>query len=936
MNARLAGVNTRRLTGIGAVATLALAVLVFGCVLAATAGPREALRTRTQELQQALAPIPPLARSIAVSSTWAQLFQSISLPQPTFTNGNLTNLQSQFHDAFNADGVRMAPASADWVGLTSAEQSVGTPLTGAGSIGVQVEVSYRLPLTRYVRVVAGSLSAPPAPEAADGSYKTINVAVTQRTADKFGLMVGSAVQTAAAVLPSAFPTPKVTFLVKAIVAERQPASAFWSANPAMAVPRLNVPGQTPPYWTTGVFALPDESGAVQSDFGPEFLTVQWVLPMNFRALLGDQAQPLEAGLQRIVSEFPPLRGALAPAASVVAISTGVQQVLGAFINTAASVDVLLWLLYVSLALTAAIVLLLTARMVVMRRATELALRRARGGTLLQIGLATGRGAAVACVPAALLAAAAAVLLIPENAPPGGWWPGIAVLVVAVAASAILGAWQQRLPRSGRGKAAGGYSRPGQSGANQPGLGYGALGYSRRGRRRFSGGVRLVVEVTAVLAAVAGILVFRHQGTQPGASVDFYTSTVPALVAIPAVVLVLRIYPQILRGLLRGAVRGRSATGFLGLARAARTALTPALPALALVVAITVAAFAGMVRDAVNRGEINASWQTAGADVTIADVGPGLQIPASAQHAFAAVPGVKHTAVVSEWLPTVPGGAQLTALAVNPASYAALVASSKTWPAVNRGSLTGNGVLVSPAALTDFRGRKTLTLTTDNGVAPIRIRVTGVLASTPALTAGGAFVLMPESLVVHEPGVLPNFMLLNGPDIDTARLTTLANKLVPTAVTTVRSRLLGQLTGAPVQRGAFLLFALALLVAAGLGLAVMLLQLALGAADREATLARLATMGLGARQRARLVLLELLPAVTAAAVAAVASALVLPRIVAPAINLSVFTGSAADVRLVPDAASLALPLAGLIVAAAITLTIEIRARRNVVSTLRGGE
>jgi len=38
VNTHAAQMNTKRLTGMGAVATLALAVLVFGCVLAATAG----------------------------------------------------------------------------------------------------------------------------------------------------------------------------------------------------------------------------------------------------------------------------------------------------------------------------------------------------------------------------------------------------------------------------------------------------------------------------------------------------------------------------------------------------------------------------------------------------------------------------------------------------------------------------------------------------------------------------------------------------------------------------------------------------------------------------------------------------------------------------------------------------------------------------------
>jgi putative ABC transport system permease protein len=944
MRVRTAEMSTRRLTGMGAVATLVMAVLVFGCVLAATAGPREALKISTQALRQTLANIPPVGRTLTVSTSWSQFVQSIEVPQGSFTDGQLNNLEGQFNSDFNQGVLHLAPVSADWVSMTTAEHRVDSALSGTGGDAVQMEVSYRLPYRGYVRVLAGSLSAsaPAASSHIAGFFPTINVAVTQQTAGKFGLKVGSAVQTIGPTLPSSGTAPPITLKVTAIVAESQPASSFWEADPSLAVPDLNVPGNGPPYWTSGVFALPDESAAVQQDYGPALLNVQWVFPMDFSALQGNQAQPLAAELKRIVIEGPPVTGPLSNLANVATVSTGLQQTLGVFIASAATfigiaaaVNALLWLLYVSLAVTAAIVLLLAARMIVLRRATELALRRARGASLLQTGLAAGRGAAISCVPAAVIGGAVAVLLVPGQTPPGGWWPGLAVLVVAIGAPAVLGAWQQRLPRSGRGRAAGGYSRPGQRGLSQPSLGYGALGYGRRGRRRFRGEVRLVVEVTAVLAAIAGIVVFRQQGTQPGTGVNFYTSAAPALVAIPAVIVVLRIYPLILRGLLRGAARGRSATGFLGLALAARAALTTVLPAFALVLAITVAAFAGMVRNAVTHGEINASWQAAGADVTLSSVGTAEAIRAAAQHAFAAVPGVEHTAVVSEWILRAPTGALVTALAVEPASYSALVASSRTWPAVDPGLLTGDGVLASPQALAGFGGAKTVTLTSDNGFAPIRVRVAGTLSGTPALTAGGAFVLMPESLIAHDPYLAPNLMLLNGPGIDTARITALVDKMAPGAATAFRSKVLGQLTGAPLQRGAFLLFALALAAAAGLGLAVMLLQLALGAADREANLARLATMGLGDGQRTRLVLLEVLPAVIAAAVAAVAAAVVLPRIVAPAINLSVFTGSSAGAPLVPDVASVALPIAGLIVVAAVTLTIEIRARRGVVSTLRGG-
>jgi putative ABC transport system permease protein len=182
--------------------------------------------------------------------------------------------------------------------------------------------------------------------------------------------------------------------------------------------------------------------------------------------------------------------------------------------------------------------------------------------------------------------------------------------------------------------------------------------------------------------------------------------------------------------------------------------------------------------------------------------------------------------------------------------------------------------------------------------------------------------------------LINELLLTGTGIDGARLTALANDVAPGSVATFRSDELESLTTAPLQRATFQLFGLALVVAAVLGLAVMLLELALGAAEREATLARLATMGLGEGQRTRVVALEVLPAVLAAAVAAWACAVALPRLVAPAMDLSVFTGSTAAVPLTPDTASIALPLAGLAVVALVALAVEIRSgRRRVAAKLR---
>ncbi len=185
----------------------------------------------------------------------------------------------------------------------------------------------------------------------------------------------------------------------------------------------------------------------------------------------------------------------------------------------------------------------------------------------------------------------------------------------------------------------------------------------------------------------------------------------------------------------------------------------------------------------------------------------------------------------------------------------------------------------------------------------------------------------------------NEMLLTGSGIDRARLTTVVRqRYLRRRTVTFRSDVLAGLSGAPLQHGAVAVITLSVVVAAVLGLVIMLLELALGAAERDATLARLATMGLGEGQRARVVALELLPAVIAAAVAAWACALVLPSVVRPVIDLSVFTGSSGRGAARTGRRHWSRCRSpGCIVLAAVALGIEIGAgrRRGAASSLRIG-
>jgi putative ABC transport system permease protein len=926
---------------------LSLALLTFIAVFAATAGAREALASRTQAVRQTLAATTPTIRTITVSAAWDDVQGALSSVNSAnaltsiIPSATIDGITGQLHDDFNRAPVTLAPTGTDWSSITTPLNLLNGALPGTGGTPVKIEVTARQPFGPQMRLVSGRFPvATPVPSTVTGTgtgtgtgtsggkppAATLQVVMTKQTAATFGLRAGSKFGITGPELASTGAHTPITVLVTGIVTPVDPTSSFWNIDAGIVAADLQGPpnGQ---YWAGGVIVGPSEADELQSYFSSGNLQMEWAFPLDVSSLGGQQVQPLSDALDKIGTQVPALSGLYAPVSATMTTSSDLLFSLNAFIATAQSVDALLWLLYVSLTVAGLTVLLLAGRMVAMRRSAEITVVRARGASLRQIAIGTGRDAALVCAPAAVIAAVLAILVVPGAGSAqgagsaGGWWPPIAVLAVAVCGPALITAWQHRLPR-------------------------------RRTavRRRQRAGTRLVIEAALVAASVAGIVALRDQGAQAGSGVNLFTSSAPVLIAIPAVIVVLRLYPLALRGLLWASTRTSGAPAFLGLARASRTALTPALPAFALVLALTVAGFAGMVRDAVTNGEVAASWQAAGADATVTT--PSFTIPPTAARAIAAVPGVTHAAEVWNEIWDTPSGGQVNVLAVDPAGYAQLVARTKQFPPVPPQLLATPSkagapqpVLVSPQAAAILKAPGpaggAVSLSTDRApVRAVRVRVVGVLSSTPALPGGGAFVIMPLAAITSTatpPQPTPiDEMLLAGGSIDQAQLAAVVRRMLPGGVTTFRSDALSALTDGPLQHGAFTLFSLAVAVAAILGLAVMLLELALGSSEREATLARLATMGLGEGQRAWVVALEVLPAVIAAAVAAWACALALPQVLAPDIDLSVFTGSSVTVPLAADVASFAVPLVGLAVLAAVSLGIEIRSgRRRGPASLRVG-
>jgi putative ABC transport system permease protein len=911
---RLPGLS--RTLGAAAGGTLALALLACGCVFAAMAGPALSLHTRTEALHQMLGGLPDTTKTVQVTGSWGDFTQSVRAahanPGPDLDLSETDVSRSTADMARGFAAVPLPLAGGDWASLTTIEFviSSGAAASARAAAPPKMEVSYRDPLTSHAQLVAGTFSSRLAPAGA------LAVAASTRTAARFGLHPGSRLTLVA-------PSGAVTLYVTAIVRERDAGSTFWTQDSTVAAPSLvaPLPKEGLPYWVGGVIADPGQLGAVQDTFGGPSLELAWEFPLIVGGVNADQARGLYDSLNRATTSTPALAGAMAAGASSLAVSSPLLQQLSGFLGTQAGIGTVLLLLFVSLVVVGAAVIVLAARMVVARRDVELTMLRARGGSLRQVAGLMLRAAVLAAGPAVLIGAGLAVALIPGGTatPAAGWSLAGVAAVAALAGPPLIAVLQYRRPAP----------------ASNPAR----ITTAEAGRTRVAWR-RPVAEVTAIAASVAGLVVLHDQGGPAAGGSNLYLAVAPVLVAIPIVLITLRLYPLAVRGLLALSARGAGATGFVALSRAARSPLTGVLPAFALVLALSLATFAGMVSQGVSRGEIAASWQATGADVLIQGGPSSGPVSSAAVKAIAAVPGVRRATAVwnTSWVTSY--GQPITVTAVDPRSYAALVAGTPfpAFPAAAIGPEGGSPgtavpVLASPAAAA-FLGRGVTQLDPLFPAGQFTVRVAGVLSGTPAQPGGGVFVVMPLQTLPGPAGqAAPNIVLVTGSAIDDTRLTAVADQVYPGSVITFRSAVLASLASSPLQHGAGLIIVLTIATAAAFGLFIVILGLALGSAERGLTLARMTVMG--HERAASLVLGEAMPAVLAAIVAGAVCAVALPRVIGSSIDLSAFTGTSAPVQFQPDALAIGLPAAVILLLALAALVAEARAlrRRGITGILR---
>jgi putative ABC transport system permease protein len=890
------------LTGTGAAASVAFGLLVFASVLASLAIPRESVGLSTGALQRVIAASQPGDRTVI--GTVGETSMTDMGGQVLATD--IAAVGASLRARLAADGVPLASDPPAWASLTTGY----VPVTGAARVAgdgpPQFELTYRTELTRNSQIVAGQFPVGGGAAAGQRAVVHVQAAVTTTTAARLGLKVGTRLNAG-----------PVQLVITGIIRPANPASTFWSQDLVAARPVLT-PAAAPqlPYWIGAVFIGPGALPLIESELGPGEMRVTWVYAAALGRVTAGQASGLETSLGSLVSFgatlitpgiVDPSTGTTTPV--TVTIASKIPSILSPFIAGENAAAPVLEMLYVSLAVLGAVVVLLGARLVAQRRAAEFTLMRARGAALYQLGWLVLRASLVIAAAAGTAAAALAIGLTPGDSDAVGWWLAGITMAVTLAGPVLISVVPQRVAAPATGQAGGG-------------------GAARRAGGRRHAARRIVVETTLVAAAIGGLVVLRNQGLSSGNS-GLYTSAAPVLVAIPVAVVLLRCYPLLARELARIAGRSRGVVAFVGLARATRTPPGTALPAFALVLVLSMVAFPDMISTSVTRSQVAASWQQVGADAII-QVPPGQVITPAVQGQIYSVPGVISTATAAVDAGSLPAsGYELSVVFVDPARYAAVIdqAPGPRFPLAalsgNAGRGHGAGVpSLVPAVATAAGAQLVGTAPADLlvGTSTITIRLTGRIGGVPGVAADDAVVVVPVGAFGPAlPG--PDLMLVAGPGLDAARLSAAVRRALPGGTVTLRATALAALITAPVPQAAQTALTQGMATAAGFGILVLLLSLLLTARTREMTLARLATMGLRRWQAQLLLATETLPPVVAAAVGGVACAWLLVPLVGPSLNLAAFSGTGSAIVVTPALFLLVAFAAGLVLAALLILAVQ---------------
>ena len=818
------------------------------------------------------------------------------------------------------------PPEEHWGGAVMPSQDVVRPPSPDGKQQF-VELAYRSELAANATVVAGALPAGRALVRTGAGGRpgsvTFKIAATRATAGTLGWRVGTVID-----LGRARPgVPAVFLRVTGIIRPADPASSFWLYDPLLAAPLLEGP-PTDPHWLGGVFAGPRELAGLDGAYAGLGERAYWFFPMT-RDLTAADVPRLESGLAALASsvairhaETGVNAGFLRDTAATTGLADGLATFEAQWQSTAGAGSVLV----VGLFVAGIVLLLICCRLAAQAYRPELVLLRVRGGSLGELARRMLVRSCCIVVPALTAGAALAIVVLPGSSTSAGGavLAGLTALA-AIASLPLICVLEHRRLR---------FAGPARHSESVTG----------RAPAR-----RLVAEAAVLVVAAAAIADLRLRGAGPPgtaghpAATGPYLSASAVLVAAAIGLLVNRLYRGPLRAAARAAAARRGAVGAVGLARAAVARADSVLPALAVMLGLTLTVFSVMVLASISSSQQAGAWAQVGADASISAQATS-PVTAAELSAIRRAPGVRHVTAVYTARSDGPLGASLVVggsgrpvgiAVVEPRSYAALAADTP-WPGFPAAELASAGtrpgaavpILVTPGIAAGVaQARKAArngsgALRLDDSSQSVPVRMAGTITQTPAMPAGGLYVVLPRWAAPRlslQPA--PSTVLVTGPAISAGALRAVARRVLPGSKVTIRRQVLSALTTGPALRLSQELYLAGAAAAAGLTALAVLFSLATSARSRSAMLTRLAALGMARSQALLLGITEAVPMLLAAAAGTVISVWLLAEFIGPVLGLNAFTGSPGPVAVRPTWLQLVAPLAGAAMLAVTFLAID---------------
>jgi putative ABC transport system permease protein len=760
-----------------------------------------------------------------------------------------------------------------------------------------LSLRYQDGLTDAIRLVAGRLPAangeplpiatlnfgdepPPLPD----HPPRIEIAISEATAAEIGADIGT---TMGATLDGTDQTLRsfvirridAEFKVVGIFAVLDPEAKVWFEDRHLQRPDIGGSEEFPIAYATGLVApeaLPDLTAS-----GLPF-QLAWHYFLDPTRIDVGQLEGVVPDLERIQSvNADATFGGFLDAPLI--LRTGLLGIIGRYLAERSASEAVLTVAAIGPFALAIGAIAMLAILLVVRRRPGLELARGRGASALLILAAQLWEATLLAGGAALIGLLLAVGIVPGRASGQSLWLALATGGAATLAL-VIATWPAVRRRLG------GTAREDAS----------VLPASPR---------RLVLELTGVGLAVAGVLLLQQRGLVIGTGrvgevvrLDPFLAAVPVLAGLAMGVVAMRLYPLPIRAFSWLAARRRDLVPVLGLRNVGRHGAAANLPLLVLMLTAAFGAFASVVLSSIDRGQVQSAWAGVGADFRV-------ELTASNEDAVrqaAAVSGVD--AVAAAYLDQAATFAdqpaqrsQVVLDAVDTEAYTAVLAGSPItveWPAAftTVAGATQPGTPESPIpAIVSQRlpsGSGPLhrgdPFTVEVGIHRLSFVVAERRESFPGVRPDAAFVVVSLEtlqLAQTEAPLVPTVLFVSGPPEAEAGLAAIASGAIDSRYAEYavqrRAPLVAMVTGG---------FRIALLVAVFYAGFAIIGALTLTASRRSQDLAFLRTLGLSARQALGLTVLEQGPPVVLALVPGVALGIWIAVLLATSLGLSAFVGA----------------------------------------------